>query len=305
MIVMSRRELVVLGSASQTPTRHRNHNGYLLRFDTDGILFDPGEGTQRQMMYAGATASELTHLCVTHFHGDHSLGLAGVIQRLSLDNVAHPVRCHYPASGQEYFDRLRHSTSFHERAELVPLPISAPGPLGGALSAYPLEHRIDCFGYRYAEPDGIRMLPDALAAAGVQGPAIRKLQADGVLETAHGVVRLEDVSVPRRGQVVAFVMDTRLCAGAFACARDADLLIAESTFRADDAELASRYGHLTSTDAGRLAAESGARKLLLTHFSQRYPYEEADRFRDEAAKVFDGEIHVARDLDVVPLPPRR
>ncbi|WP_033294289.1 ribonuclease Z [Amycolatopsis jejuensis] len=298
---MSRRELVVLGSASQTPTRHRNHNGYLLRFDADGVLFDPGEGTQRQMIHAGASAGELTHLCVTHFHGDHSLGLAGVIQRLSLDGVTHPVRCHYPASGQEYFDRLRHSTSFHERAELVELPVSAAGPLGGALSAFPLDHRIDCFGYRYAEPDGVRMLPDALEAAGIRGPDVRKLQADGVL----GTVRLADVSVPRRGQVVAFVMDTRLCAGAFACAREADLVVAESTFRAEDADLAFRYGHLTSADAGRLAAESGARELLLTHFSQRYPFEEADRFRDEAAKVFDGEIHVARDLDVVPLPSRR
>ncbi|WP_020657505.1 ribonuclease Z [Amycolatopsis benzoatilytica] len=302
---MSRRELVVLGSASQTPTRHRNHNGYLLRFDADGVLFDPGEGTQRQMTHAGVSANELTHLCVTHFHGDHSLGLAGVIQRLSLDAVAHPVRCHYPASGQEYFDRLRHSTVFHERTELVEHPASGPGPLDGPLSAYQLDHRIDCFGYRYAEPDGVRMLPDALAAAGVRGADVRKLQADGVFVTPERTVGLADVSVPRPGQVVAFVMDTRLCEGAFACAREADLLVAESTFRADDADLAHRYGHLTSTEAGLLAAESGARELLLTHFSQRYPYAEADRFRDEAAKVFDGEIHVARDLDVVPLPSRR
>jgi len=302
---MSRRELVVLGSASQTPTRHRNHNGYLLRFDADGVLFDPGEGTQRQMTYAGVSASELTHLCVTHFHGDHSLGLAGIIQRLSLDAVAHPVRCHYPASGQQYFDRLRHSTVFHERAELIEAPVTEPGPLGGPLSAYPLDHRIDCFGYRYAEPDGVRMLPDALAAAGIRGADVRKLQADGVFTTAERTVHLSDVSEPRRGQVVSFVMDTRLCEGAFDCARDADLLVAESTFRADDADLAHRFAHLTSTEAGRLAAESGARELVLTHFSQRYPYSEADRFRDEAAKVFDGEIHVARDLDVVPLPPRR
>jgi len=88
---VSQRELVVLGSASQTPTRHRNHNGYLLRFDAEGILFDPGEGTQRQMIQAGRSASEITRICVTHFHGDHSLGLAGTIQRLSLDDVRHPV----------------------------------------------------------------------------------------------------------------------------------------------------------------------------------------------------------------------
>ncbi|HWD01559.1 MAG TPA: ribonuclease Z [Amycolatopsis sp.] len=301
---MSRRELVVLGSASQTPTRNRNHNGYLLRFDSDGLLFDPGEGTQRQLAFAGASASELTRICVTHFHGDHSLGLAGVLQRLSLDAVAHPVRCHYPASGQGYFDRLRYSTVYHERATVVPTPV-AEGWADGRLSAFPLSHRIDCFGYRYAEPDGVRMLPDRLSAAGVRGPAIRRLQEQGELEVDGRTVRLADVSRPRPGQVVAFVMDTRLCAGAFACAREADLLVAESTFRAADADIATCYGHLTSTDAGRIAAEAGVRKLVLTHFSQRYPYDGADAFGDEAAKVFDGEIVVARDLDVIPLPRRR
>ncbi|QRP47696.1 ribonuclease Z [Amycolatopsis sp. FDAARGOS 1241] len=301
---MSRRELVVLGSASQTPTRHRNHNGYLLRFDTDGLLFDPGEGTQRQMAHAGVAANELTRICVTHFHGDHSLGLAGVLQRLSLDAVAHPVRCHYPATGQVYFDRLRHSTVYQERVEIVPAPVGE-GWRDGPLTVFPLDHRIDCFGYRYTEPDGIRMLPDRLEAAGVRGPAIGRLKVEGSLDIDGRTVHVADVSRPKPGQVVAFVMDTRLCRGAVDCARYADLLVAESTFRAADAELATRYGHLTSTDAGRIAAEAGARKLVLTHFSQRYPYEEADAFGEEAAKVFDGEIVVARDFDVIPLPRRR
>src|ERR671928_1287699 len=99
------RELVVLGTASQAPTRSRNHNGYLLRWDGDGFLFDPGEGTQRQMLLAGVPSSAVTRILVTHFHGDHSLGLPGVLQRLSLDRVPHPVPVHFPASGQRRFDR--------------------------------------------------------------------------------------------------------------------------------------------------------------------------------------------------------
>ena len=81
---MSNRELVVLGTASQAPTRRRNHIGYFLRWDAEGLLFDPGEGTQRQMLFAGVTASQITRICVTHFHGDHCLGLPGVLQRMSL-----------------------------------------------------------------------------------------------------------------------------------------------------------------------------------------------------------------------------
>lgn len=299
----------MLGTASQTPTRHRNHNAYLLRFDQEGILFDPGEGTQRQMIQAGCAASQITRICVTHFHGDHSLGLAGVVQRLSLDGVPHPVSCYYPASGQVYFDRLRHATSFHERATLVEVPVDGDGPLpmSGqlALSAHALDHRIECYGYRVAEPDGRRIVPDLLAAHGLRGPDVSRLQREGVITLDGRTVRLEDVSTHRRGQVFAFVMDTRMCPGAHALAQDADLLVAESTFLHADEALAAEYAHLTSRQAGQLAADSGARELVLTHFSQRYPYEEAERFRDEAAEVFGGEIHLATDLARIPLPRRR
>jgi len=302
---VSQRELVVLGSASQTPTRHRNHNGYLLRFDAEGFLFDPGEGTQRQMILAGRSATEITRICVTHFHGDHSLGLAGTIQRLSLDNVPHPVRCYYPASGQVYFDRLRYATAFHERATLVTVPLQVDGPVDSLLSVAALDHRIDCYGYRVAEPDGRRMLPERLAQFGIRGPQVSRLQRDGVIEVDGRRVTVDEVSVFRPGQVFAFVMDTRMCPGALTLAQGADLLVAESTFLDADRELAHMYRHLTSREAGRLAAEAGARELVLTHFSQRYPYDEAERFREEAASEFTGEIHLAVDLTTIPFPSRR
>src|SRR3954463_11769462 len=107
---MPARELVVLGTASQTPTRYRNHNGYLLRWDGEGILFDPGEGTQRQMLRAGGAAHDMHRSFCTLVDGDHSLGLAGVIQRINLAQVPLPVTAHYPASGQNFFARLRYAT---------------------------------------------------------------------------------------------------------------------------------------------------------------------------------------------------
>src|SRR5919199_5383025 len=126
---MPAREFVVLGTASQAPTRLRNHNGYLLRWDAEAVLFDPGEGTQRQLLLAGVASSAITRICITHFHGDHCLGLPGVVQRLSLDRVVHPVPVHYPASGQVFFDRLRHASVFHEVAELRERPLSGDGPV--------------------------------------------------------------------------------------------------------------------------------------------------------------------------------
>jgi ribonuclease Z len=310
---MTVRELVVLGTASQVPTRHRNHNGYVLLWDGHGILFDPGEGTQRQMLRAGVAAHDLTRICVTHFHGDHSLGLAGVIQRINLDRVPHPVTAHYPASGQSYFERLRYATAYRETVKLREQPVSAPGELappettGSAygdappftLSTQRLSHPVETYGYRLVETDSRRMLPGRLAARGITGPDISRLQRDGELRG----VRLEDVSEPRRGQRFAFVMDTRMCDAVHALAQDCDLLVIEATFLDEDAALAEEHGHLTAGQAGAVAASAGVRSLVLTHFSQRYT--DASLFARQARKAgFEGELTVAEDLTRVPVPKR-
>jgi ribonuclease Z len=295
------REFVALGTASQVPTRYRNHNGYLLRFDDEVILFDPGEGTQRQLLMAGISVSPLTRICITHFHGDHSLGLAGVIQRISLDRVPHPVVVNFPAGGRTFFDRLRHATSFYDNSDLRPEPVDgsfAVETSAGRLTALPLRHSIETYGYRLVEPDSRRMLPDRLAAHGITGPAVGELQRTGRL----GAVTLDDVSVPRPGQRFAFVMDTGLCDNVFALADGVDLLVIESTFLAEDAAMAAQVGHLTAGQAAAVAQRCGVRTLVLTHFSQRYA--DASRFLAEARPQFDGDIVVAEDLMRVPLPPR-
>ncbi|MEU1510644.1 ribonuclease Z [Streptomyces sp. NPDC005811] len=301
---MSVRELVVLGTASQVPTRHRNHNGYLLRWDGEGILFDPGEGTQRQMLRAGVAAHDLNRICVTHFHGDHSLGLAGVIQRINLDQVPHEVTVHYPLSGERFFDRLRYATAYRETVALTQVPVSADGVLDArpsyTLDARKLSHPVESYGYRLTEPDGRRMLPERLAAHGLKGPDVGRLQREGSVDG----VTLDDVSEIRRGQRFAFVMDTRLCDGVHALAEGADMLVIESTFLDEDERLAVDHGHLTAGQAARVAVEAGVRHLVLTHFSQRYT--EPDEFERQArAAGFAGELTVAHDLLRVPLPKRR
>ncbi|WP_165985630.1 ribonuclease Z [Streptomyces sp. YIM 98790] len=301
---MSARELVVLGTASQVPTRHRNHNGYLLRWDGQGLLFDPGEGTQRQMARAGVSAHDIHRICVTHFHGDHCLGLPGVVQRISLDRVPHPVTAHYPGGGQDYFDRLRYASLYLETADLRQQPVTGDGPLAVTesytLDARRLSHPVDAYGYRLSEPDGRRMLPDRLAARGITGPDIGRLQREGELRG----VTLAEVSEVRPGQHFAFVMDTRLCDAVFALAEGCDLLVIEATFLDEDAALAHEYGHLTAGQAGRVAAECGVRHLVLTHFSQRYTAPE-EFARQARAAGHRAALTVAEDLQRIPLPPRR
>lgn len=295
---------MVLGTASQVPTRRRNHNGYLLRWDGQGILFDPGEGTQRQMLHAGVAAHDIDRICVTHFHGDHSLGLAGVIQRINLDQVPHQVTAHYPASGQHFFDRLRYSTAYRESVALAQVPATGDGGVLARTPAYELEavrlsHPVESYGYRLTEPDGRRMLPAKLAEHGITGPDVGRLQREGAVDG----VTLDQVSEVRRGQRFAFVMDTRLCDGIHRLADGCDLLVIESTFLDDDARLAADHGHLTAGQAGRVARDAGVRHLVLTHFSQRYP-DPAEFGRQARAAGFDGELTVADDLMRVPVPTR-
>jgi ribonuclease Z len=299
------RELVVLGTASQAPTRQRNHNGYFLRWDNEGLLFDPGEGTQRQMLLAGVASSAITRILLTHFHGDHCLGLPGILQRLSLDRVGHPVDVYFPASGTPYFEHLRNASIFDEQVELRVHPVEEPGEVDAApgfrILADRLRHRVDAFGWRLEEAPGVRMLPERLEALGVRGPDVGRLQAAGEIEAGGRTVQLDEVSQLRPGQSFAFVMDTAVCDAASRLAEGVDLLVSESTFLTSEAELAAAWGHLTAADAARIAAGAGARRLVLTHFSQRHSDE--GLFLDEALPIFPDSV-AARDLTRIDVPPR-
>lgn len=292
------RELVVLGTASQTPTRTRNHNGYVLRWDGQAILFDPGEGTQRQLTFAGVAPPSITRICLTHLHGDHSFGLPGVLARMALDGVSHPVHLHYPASGEE---AVRAMVALGGPGVEVRLhPHGSPGEVAEGLTVVPLRHRVETFGYRVSEPPGRTLVPALLARAGITGPAVGELQRTGRL----GPVRLADVSVPRRGQRFAIVMDTAECAGADELAEDADLLLVESTYADEHALLAAEYGHLTAGQAGRLGALTGGGTVVLTHFSARYD-DVAPLVREAVAHAGDATVVAAADLDRFTMPRRR
>ncbi len=302
---MSVRELVVLGTSSQVPTRHRNHNGYLLLWDGEGILFDPGEGTQRQMLLAGVRATQITRICITHFHGDHVLGLPGIVQRISLDQVAHEVQVHFPASGRPWFDRLRNASIFLDQAQVVPRQIATAGLQDDAdprLIAHPLEHTIESWGYRVEEHERIALDPARLDDAGIRGPAIGQLQQDGHIVVGGRRLGIEEMGERAPGASFAFVMDTRACPAAIELARGVDLLVAEATYLETEQDEAKERGHMTARDAAELARAAGAKQLLLTHFSQRYP--SVEPFLEEAVAIFPA-VRAAIDLERVPIPRRR
>jgi ribonuclease Z len=292
---MSSRELIALGTGSQVPTRVRSHNAYLLRWDGEGFLFDPGEGTQRQLAIAGIAPSSVHHICITHFHGDHSLGLAGIVQRLSLDRCESTVNLYYPESGQPYVERLCGASIFETQLKLIFHPI--PSSTGMVelhragqytLMAHALDHRVPTIGFRLEESPRRHFLIEELNRAGVSGPMVGELQREGSILAGGHLVRLEDVTVSRAGSIFAFVMDTRPCSGAVVLAKDADLFVMEATYISEHAELARQYFHSTAGDAARVAQRAGARQLAITHFSQRYP--DAVQHLADAREIFPNVI---------------
>jgi ribonuclease Z len=308
---VSVRELLVLGTASQVPTRHRAHNGYLLRFDGVGVLVDPGEGTQRQLLFAGAKVSGLHHVLITHAHGDHCLGLPGVLQRMSLDEVPGPVHVRFPEEAAPYVERLRGASLHHTTTQVVlhPDPPGTATDVGPfvirsvALSHGLVEHPVPTLAWRLEEPAGRRLDRVRLQRAGVPPRARSELVAEGHVTVDGRRVELRQVSDPRPGQVAAVVMDTRDGDGAREAAAAADLLVIEATFLEEHRDLAEEVGHLTAAQAASIARDAGARRVVLTHLSQRYPSAEG-HLAEARAVAPDLDLTVAEDLDVVPFPPR-
>jgi ribonuclease Z len=303
---MSVRDLIILGSSSQQPTRYRNHGAYLFRWNDEGLLFDPGEGTQRQFIFAEIAPPTVTRIFVSHFHGDHCLGLGSMLMRLNLDHVTHPIHCYYPASGKKYFDRLRYGTIYYETIQVIEHPVEKAGLVhedaNFRIEAAFLEHGVDNIGWRVTEHESRKFDREKLKSYGVYGPQVSELERKGSLEIEGKTVLLDDVSTIRKGEAIAVVIDTRFCQQAIDIARGARILLAESTYLERDRELARDHNHLTAQDAAQIAKEAGVEELVLTHFSARYL--NLKEVYDEAVKVFPN-TQIAEDFKRFPFPKKK
>ena len=300
---MSMRDLVILGCSSQQPTRFRNHGAYLLRWNEEGLLFDPGEGTQRQFIFADIPPPVVTRFFISHFHGDHCLGLGSMFMRLNLDKITHPIHCYYPASGKKFFDRLRYSSIYRENIQIIEHPVKEAGLVHDdgkfRIEADFLDHGVDNVGWRITEPDTIKFDKEALKKAGVDGPSVRMLEKDGKICVADRWVLLDEVSSVRKGDTFAYIVDTRPCPAAYTLSQGAKMLVCESTYLDSEREMAHEYMHMTAKQASEIASKAGVQILVLTHFSARY--RDPEEMGKEARILFPNTF-VAEDFKRIPFP---
>lgn len=300
---MSAKDIIILGSSAQQPTRDRNHGAYLLRWNGEGFLFDPGEGTQRQFIFANIAPPTVTRIFISHFHGDHCLGLGSMIMRLNLDKVKHPIHCYYPAEGKKNFDRLINGCEYHLQIKIVEHPITSPHQVlqdeKFRIEARLLDHGIVNMGYRITENPRRKFDKIKLKKANIRGLNVRTLIEKGSVTVNGTTFSIDDVSQIIEGDSFTYIVDTRPCDAARKLAKGAKVLLSESTFLEDRLELAKKYKHMTAKEAAQIAKEAHVTLLLLTHFSARYRITE--EFERQAKEIFPETIAV-EDLQKILFP---
>ncbi|HEX8090990.1 MAG TPA: ribonuclease Z [Blastocatellia bacterium] len=296
--------VIPLGTSSGKPTLKRNVSALAVAREGEWLLFDCGEGTQTQIARAGLNPSRLSAIFITHLHGDHFNGLSGLLSTMGLDRRERGLALVGPQGMREYLDTLARLKILFVNYPLEIKEFSSVGELTTvydaadySVCARALDHRIFALGYRVQERErpGRFNLERAHSLGIPEGPLFGRLQSGNDVRLADGrVIHPSDVLGPRRrGKAVAYCTDTRPFAGSIELARGADLLIHEATYTRELTEEAREYGHSTAEQAGRMARDSGARQLLITHFSTRYP--DATALLEEARAVFPNTI-MAQDL---------
>jgi ribonuclease Z len=298
---MSLFRLTFLGTSAAQPTASRNVSALAVRRGGELVLFDCGEGTQRQLIRYGA-GFDVAAIFFTHFHADHYLGAIGFLRTLSMQHRGAPLRLYGPRPARRLLEVMLFTGADALSFE-VDIRELAPGdavPLAGAeVRAFATDHRTPSLGYALAEDARPgRFHPDRASALGVPpGPLFGRLQAGEAVDLGGGRIAAPEqvLGPPRPGRKIALAGDTRPAATVLAAAREADVLVHEATFAFEESERAGDTLHSTAADAAELARAAGVKMLVLTHLSNRYFGPEIAR---EARAVFP-ETVVPRDFDII------
>ncbi|MBS3172287.1 ribonuclease Z [Candidatus Woesearchaeota archaeon] len=281
-------KITFLGTSAMLPTKERNTSSILLNYKNENILVDCGEGTQRQLRKLDISPTKITRILITHWHGDHVLGLPGLLQSVAKSDPNKEIKIYGPIGTKKFVSNILHSFNYEDKIKLEVNEIKSGLFLNEKefeIYSQEVKHTAKCLAYSFKEKDRRKVNVNYTKKFGLTNhPLLGQLQKGKTITYEGKKITPEKGTTLILGKKITFVLDTTADKNLEKFANNSDLLISEATFTKDLKQKALEFYHMTSEQAAYLAKKSKSRKLVLTHFSQRN--KTTKEIEHEAKKVF-------------------
>jgi ribonuclease Z len=291
--------LTFLGTSSTFPSAERNPTSILLEYKEENILIDCGEGTQRQFRKAKLNPNKVTRILITHWHGDHVLGIPGLLQTLSFSEHSKTIFIYGPKGTKEFMRNILNIFAFQGRYNIKVEEVEGKFFENDDfyLEAEKMSHGVPCNAYSFVKKGKIRIDKKKLEKTKLKGPILKKLK-EGKDVIYNGKKYLaKNLTYGEDSKKISFVFDTSFNKNMIPFVKNSDLLVCESTFGAELEDKAEEYRHLNVNHTAEIAKKSKSKKLVLTHISQRYS-KNPKKILDSAKKIFKNSV-LANDFDIL------
>jgi len=290
--------IIFLGTGQAIPTARRNHTAILIKYKNENLLFDCGEGTQRQFRKAKLNPCKLTRLLITHWHGDHILGLPGLLQTLALNNYNKTLHIYIPKGTKKFVDLMYKLFVHKEKIKIKVKEISSGKVFETSdfyIQAEKMKHTCPCLAYSLTEKDKIRVDKEKIKKLNIKGKIIGELAKGKNIVWKGKKIKASEVTYKEKGKKISIILDTALNPNCYKIAKNSNLLISEAPYTEKEKELAEEYRHLTAKQAAGIAKKAKVKRLILTHLSQRY--ENKEKILLQETKAIFKNTNIAEDLD--------
>lgn len=301
--IMTQMNIIFLGTGGSWPTVKRNVTSIAIKRGSEILLFDCGEGTQRQLQKSSLSYMQISKIFISHFHGDHFLGVPGLIQTMQLNDREKPLEIYGPKGVKKLVDQLLSLGYFRPKYKINTFEVQDGDSLqfeGYNINVLSVKHGIPALGFSLFEKmrPGKFDKPKALKLGIPEGPLFSKLQKGQTVTLKDGrSIKPEMIlGSPRKGRKIVISGDTAPVKEMVDFSKDADILIHEATYESELEEIAADYGHSTALQAAKIAKKAGAKQLYLVHISPRYL--DYKKIKNDAEKVFKNSF-VPKDFDEI------
>jgi len=282
-------QILFLGTSSMVPTKDRNQSGVLISYGSEGILVDCGEGMQRQLKIAGVKLTKITKILISHWHGDHVLGLPGLIQSMSAAGYGKTLEIYGPVGTKKFMKKMFEVFVFDRKIDIEVNDIKNGKFFENdkfILEAERLKHNVETLGYSLIEKTKRKINLNFTKKRGIlQGPLLGKLQEGKNITWKGKKINANKATTAVEGKKITIISDTVPCKGADKLAGNSDILVCEATYSSNLKGKEQEHKHMTSKQAAVLAKRSHTKKLILTHFSARY--KDVNELEKDAKDYFD------------------